>query len=94
MTDLRLIPLGYEQITGLSSTKKLTVPDGANCAVLMAEAKDLRWRDDGTAPTALVGMPLSTTAQPFFYTGALANIEFIEQAASGILNVSYYKIAG
>ena len=58
--------LGYEQITSLSSTKGLTLPavdaNGMKCtpaiAIIIAEAQGVRWRDDGTAPTASVGMPL------------------------------------
>ena len=67
---------GYQQITDLSSSVGLTVPtvtpEGLNgkpvFALIIAEGAPIRWRDDGTAPTASVGMPLvlacrfSTTA--------------------------------
>jgi hypothetical protein len=49
----------------------------------------VRWRDDGTAPTASVGMPLAVGV-PLQYDGDLTNIKFIETAASAKLNISYY----
>jgi hypothetical protein len=52
-------PLGFEQIS-LSSTSAvgLTVPDGATYAMVAAIGLNAIWRDDGTAPSATVGMPI------------------------------------
>ena len=83
-------PLGYEQITGLGSAKGLTVPTGATFCVVTCETEGIRWRDDGTPPTATVGMPLQNGAS-LSYSGDLTAIQFIQQAAGAILNVSYYK---
>lgn len=90
--------IGYQQITSLSASTGLTVPlldaTGLNCepvfALIIAETQGVRWRDDGTAPTASVGMPLSPGI-PFQYDGDLNKIRFIEQAASAKLNISYYR---
>lgn len=90
--------LGYQQITSLSASTGLTVPlldaAGLNCepvfALIIAETQGVRWRDDGTAPTASVGMPLSPGI-PLQYDGDLNKIRFIEQAASAKLNISYYR---
>jgi hypothetical protein len=89
--------IGYQQITSLSSAQNLTVPDldltGLNqkptFALITPETQGVRWRDDGIAPTATVGMPLAAgvTLQ---YDGNLKNIRFIEQAGSAKLNISYY----
>ena len=89
--------LGYQQITSLSSATYLTVPsvdlNGLACkptiAIIIAEGAAVRWRDDNTAPTATVGMPLATgvTLQ---YDGDLNMIRFIEQTGTAKLNVSYY----
>ena len=65
------------------------MPPGATQALFIAEGEPLRWRDDGTPPTASVGMPLPTW-QPFLYVGSLAAIKFIQENAGGVLNVSYY----
>jgi hypothetical protein len=84
-----LTPKGYQQITSLSSAAALTVPSGSTCALIQAETKDIRWRDDGTNPTASVGMALAA-GETFFFTGSLSAFRAIETAASGKLNVSYY----
>jgi hypothetical protein len=81
--------LGYQQITSLSASTALTVPLGATLAVIIPESQAVRWRDDGTAPTGSVGMPLAI-ATTLSYDGDLSRIRFIEQAASAKLNVSYY----
>ena len=89
--------IGYQQITSLSSAASLTVPttdkNGMNqkptFALIICETQNVRWRDDGTAPTASVGMPLSPSV-PLQYDGDLSKIQFIEQAGSAKLNISYY----
>lgn len=89
--------LGYQQITSLVSATGLTVPtttvDGLSCrpsiAIIVSEVQDVRWRDDGVAPTSMVGMPLAkgTTLQ---YDGDIGKIQFIGQVGGAILNISYY----
>jgi hypothetical protein len=89
---------GYQQITSLSSASGLTVPprtpNGLNekpvFALIIAEGAPVRWRDDNTAPTASVGMPLAVGV-PLQYDGDLNKIQFIEQSASAKLNISYYN---
>ena len=89
--------MGYQQITDLSSAVGLTVPvlapDGSNqkptFALIICETQGIRWRDDGTSPSASVGMILAAGV-PLQYDGDLNKIKFIEQAASAKLNVSYY----
>jgi hypothetical protein len=89
---------GYQQITTLTASVGLTIPprapDGLNAkpvfALIIAEGAPVRWRDDGTAPTASVGMPLAVGV-PLQYDGDLTKIRFIQQSASGILNISYYS---
>ena len=93
MDGIRYTPLGYQQITDLSVATKLTVPAGATVALIEAEAEDVRYRDDGTDPTSSVGMPVAK-GTTFWYAGTLSAISFIEQTSGGILNISYYRIAG
>ena len=83
-------PLGYQQITSLSAATGLTVPSGANRASITAEAQTVRWRDDGTNPTASVGMPI-TAGNGKWYIGDLTKIKFIQATSGGILNVAYYS---
>lgn len=89
---------GYQQITDLSSAVGLTVPPTDNLgrvstpitAIIRCEGQSIRWRDDGTNPTASVGMPLNV-GDVLEYDGDLKSIKFIQQSASAKLNVSYYS---
>jgi len=90
--------LGYQQIISLGTSAGLTLPttdaNGLNCppafALIVAESQGVRWRDDGVAPTASVGMPLAVGI-PLQYDGDLSKIRFIEQASGAKLNISYYR---
>ena len=89
--------LGYQQITDLDPAVGLTVPtknlsglaSTPSIALITPEAQAVRWRDDGIAPSATVGMPLAVgvTLQ---YDGDLTQIRFFEQAGGAKLNISYY----
>jgi hypothetical protein len=89
--------MGYQQVTSLSSAAGLTVPQTTPgglaekpvFALIVAEGAAVRWRDDGTAPTASVGMPLAIGV-PLQYDGDLNKIQFIQQAATAKINISYY----
>lgn len=89
VTDGTLQPLGFQRITSLSAATVLTVPTGARLALLQCETQNVRWRDDGTDPTATVGA-LLRTGTDFWYSGKLSAMKFIETTASASLNVSYY----
>ena len=88
---------GYQQLT-VDSAKNLTVPiltpDGTSSravfAIIVAEGAAVRWRDDNTAPTASIGMPLAIGV-PLQYDGDLNKVKFIQQAGTGIINISYYS---
>ena len=81
--------LGYQQITSLSSSTALTVPAGATLALIVPETQNVRWRDDGIAPTASVGMLVPANSS-MSYDGDLKAIRFIAATSGAVLNVSYY----
>jgi len=90
---------GYQQITSLAASTALTIPTRSNqtgvagtptVAVIIPTGAGVRWRDDGVAPTATVGMPLGVDGV-LIYDGDLTRIRFIQQQATAVLNVSYYK---
>ena len=83
-------PLGYQQIVGLAASTALTVPTEATYAIITCENQIVRWRDDGVAPTASVGMQLSPNSS-IWYDASLSEIRFIQTAATATLNVSYYS---
>lgn len=82
-------PLGYQQIADVSASTVLTVPAGAILALIQPESQAVRWRDDGTAPTATVGYPLPVGGE-LEATGQLDRFKFIEQVSGAKLNVVYY----
>lgn len=90
--------MGYQQITNLTGSTALTVPQRdlnglvgtPRIAIITPEGQAVRWRDDGVAPSATVGMPLAAgvTLQ---YDGDLTQIRFIEQVGGAKLNITYYS---
>jgi len=81
--------LGYQQITALSAAASLTVPAGTKQVLVVAETQAVRWRADGTNPSATVGMPLAVGTLMTFEIASIAQLKFFEQAASAKLNVYY-----
>lgn len=84
--------LGYQQLSSLSGATALTIPEGTSLAVCTVETQAVRWRDDGTNPTASVGMPLAVGDTLFYDSAKLAGLKFIEQTASAKVSVSYYGV--
>lgn len=84
--------LGYQQITSLSAATALTVPPGAAMALIIPETQAVRWRDDGTNPTASVGQPLAVGAELSYDAANLAALKFIEQVSGAKINVTYYGV--
>jgi hypothetical protein len=90
--EIDRIPNGFQQITTLSSATSLTVPANSRAAIVQCTAQNVRWRDDGTNPTTTIGMQLKAGSEyTFLYIGGLSAIKFIEETASAVLNISYYK---
>jgi hypothetical protein len=89
-------PLGYVQVTPDATSRKLVLPAlpagfQVGYAIIQCEGavSSVRWRDDGTAATASVGMILST-GQELDYSGDMTMIQFIVAAANPVLNIAYY----
>lgn len=88
-------PLGYCQLTvtgtaALISTCSGGIPARTVWATMCLETAAIRWRDDGTAPTASVGMPLLAGAC-LNYSGTMATMSVIAQTGTnGMLNISFY----
>ena len=85
--------LGQAQIAagGLAAAVNLPgIPAGVRMVQVCVEAQAVRWRDDGVAPTAAVGMPLAI-GTCMIYSGPASAIQFIQQTAGAILDVSYYR---
>lgn len=84
-------PAGYQQITSLSTATNLTLPaTPAKIIEVCVETSAVRYRDDGTAPTASVGVPVAS-GTCFQYAGNLQAIQFIQQSSGAVLDVAYYR---
>jgi len=83
--------LGYQQAT-VNTATGLTLPSNTTpaYALITIEAQAVRWRDDGTAPTAAVGMPLAVGATLKYDANNINSLQFIGQVAGAIINVTYY----
>ena len=86
-------PLGYEQLAVSTSAVGLNIPTNANMALIICEDATTRWRDDGTSPTASVGMTLwQNQSIQFNGEDSLNAVEFIRTASTDAnLSISYYK---
>jgi hypothetical protein len=85
-----LVSKGYQQVTDLTTAVALAPPTGATMAVVQVNAGIVRYRRDGTSPTATVGVLMYATgpAQSFTISD---DLEFIQNSGStGSLNVEYY----
>lgn len=86
-----LTPLGYAQDTTISASTALpTVPAATTVALIQAETSAIRWRDDGQAPTASVGMLLGA-GSAFWYRGTFSAFRAIQVTSGGVLNVAYFQ---
>lgn len=83
---------GYQQLTVSTSAVALTVPAGALYAVAILEITNgIRYRDDGTNPTATVGMPIAGGGWFPICALQLAPMRLIRSgAADAVVNISYY----
>lgn len=92
---LPLVALGYCQLSSIDASTALSscsggIPAGANFAVLQPEAQAIRYRDDGTAPTASVGYPVAVGAS-LTRSGNLSAVRVISSTAGAKLNVLFYR---
>jgi hypothetical protein len=85
-------PLGYQQISAatLAASTGLTIPAGATIALVQIDTAPVRWRDDGTAPTASIGMQIAAAGSLAFGGASLFAVRFIAASGSPILNASFY----
>lgn len=91
----QMVIKGYQQLTVSTVALALTLPAGPiRKAIVNVEANPIRYREDGTAPTASIGMLViaSATVAPFITIcgPSVGQFRVIRQgAADAILNVTY-----
>lgn len=81
---------GHQQLAPTTATA-LTVPSGAQMCLITVASNPVRFRDDGTNPTATVGIVLPKDLAPFQYNGPLTKVVLIDTSAGASkVEVSYY----
>jgi hypothetical protein len=99
--------VGFHQYSPTTSTAldltdggSFSIPAGAEYVLLSVEVANIRFRDDGTAPTSAVGLLLLTTiGSPFEYWGPLVPISgkpafrFIAASSGALLNAEFYRVS-
>ena len=93
-----MVPLGYCQLssTQLTSAVGLSscsggIPAGATMVEMQAESANVRYRDDGTAPTSSAGSLIVSGLNPFLYTGTLSALKFIAASGSPTADFAFYR---
>lgn len=92
--------VGYEKLTvSTVSVGLAAIPLTADSVILRVESNPIRYRGDGTAPTATDGMGILATDAPFTFLNLgydeLAALRFIRSGATdGTLHVTYIRARG
>lgn len=100
--DVRTVSLGFNQVTldaitavGLDQGLVGGIPEGANAAYIEVEGSTpIRWRNDGPAPTASVGMALLTPNGPWCCTAGIRSMLVISTSGPVVIDVTFCKIVG
>jgi hypothetical protein len=80
----------YQQMTVTTVVRpRRSPPAQATYAIIIPETNGIRWRDDGTNPTAAIGMPVAAGAT-LVYDGDLSAIKIVSQTGTSTVNVSYF----
>lgn len=86
--------VGYEQLTvdaTLGGVGFAALPAAAAEAIVRVSTANIRWRGDGTGPTASVGYP-QYADEEFHLIGGLEKYKFIRTGStSAVLDVAYYR---
>lgn len=84
--------VGYFQISSGTSVFTVSAPAGSRWARVQVEVQNIRYRCDGAAPTAAVGMLLSVTAatQYIFGLSDWTKFQGIPAVSGGVFNIEFY----
>ena len=88
---------GFQQITAatLAASTPLIIPthpstgEKPNAAMMTSFTGNVRYRDDGSAPTAAIGLRLVAGVDPYLYMGNLETFRAIAEGGSPTLDITY-----
>lgn len=85
-------PRLFEQITVSSTAIGLTnLASSDKVAVIKIQDEEIRYRDDGTSPTATVGTPISAGDSYVVCGATLGKHKMIRTNSDAVANVHYYN---
>lgn len=95
------VALGFTRITGINTAAKGVFTgsitqasvSAKTWALVQAEGGSVRWRDDGTDPTASVGNLLAA-GDSMQYVQYLPKLKLIAATAGASANVTFYRSGG
>jgi hypothetical protein len=79
----------YQQMSVTTVVGLTSPPTQSTYAIIIPETNGIRWRDDGTNPTASIGMPVAA-GSTFVYDGDVSALKIVSQTGTATVNVSYY----
>jgi len=82
--------LGHQQRATLTSAIGLTIPAGTAKVLLTVTGQPVRWRGDGTNPTATVGSVIPVGVPLMLEISQLEALRFIETAATAVLDAVFF----
>lgn len=85
-----LTSTGFQQVASFSTATGFTPPSGSTTCFIQTESNSVRFRTDGTNPTATVGQLLAVGAL-LIETANLPGIKFIPTSGTATLDVDCYK---
>jgi hypothetical protein len=92
-----LVSEGYFQASVTGTAQTLTqligaaIPAKAKFAYIRTETANVRWRDDGTPPTAATGFLMATSDMPIWFEESLTALEFIAVSGSPNQDIMFYR---
>ena len=91
-TPAALTPVASSQMgLGVVTATALTVPATATTAICTVEGQSVRYRDDGTDPTASVGSLVAVGSILTLKLTSFTAAKFIQTGATATLDCMYYK---
>lgn len=92
VAPLQDTPISFEQITINTAVGLTTIPSNANKAVITVQTAGIRYKNDGTNPTATVGHDMRIGSVIFLNgRNAVLNFKAIKSGSTNSkINVDYY----
>lgn len=87
-------PAGWETTTLTSTTAgTLTIPTDARYAKIKVLTQAVRYRDDGTAPSSVLGYSVAANGEiDLISYEQMENFKIIAQESGAVLEILYYKV--